>query len=57
MVPVWVDLEGARRAVLTGRLHNPAAIVGILTAWSAREDGWSTLRPSDAPWPLHRAYR
>jgi ADP-ribose pyrophosphatase len=53
----WVDLNEAVAAVLTGRLHNPAAIIGILTAYAARELDWGTLRPYDAPWPEHPAYR
>jgi 8-oxo-dGDP phosphatase len=53
----WVDLDEAHAAVLQGRLHNPSAIIGILTAHAARERGWGTLRPYDAPWPEHPAYR
>jgi 8-oxo-dGDP phosphatase len=53
----WVDLDEAHEAVLAGRLHNPSAVVGILTAYAARVRGWTTLRPHDAPWPEHPAYR
>jgi 8-oxo-dGTP pyrophosphatase MutT (NUDIX family) len=53
----WVPLAEARDAVLAGRLHNPGAVVGILAAWAAREQGWATLRPADAPWPEHPANR
>jgi len=53
----WVDLEEAHEAVLAGRLHNPAAVVGILTAHASRARDWTTLRPHDAPWPEHPAYR
>ena len=53
----WVDLEEAHEAVLAGRLHNPAAVVGILTSHAARARDWATLRPHDAPWPEHPAYR
>jgi ADP-ribose pyrophosphatase len=53
----WVDLDEAHEAVLQGRLHNPSAVVGILTAHAARARDWVTLRPSDAPWPEHPAYR
>jgi 8-oxo-dGTP pyrophosphatase MutT (NUDIX family) len=48
---LWVPLADAYAAVLEGRLHNPGAVVGIMTAWGARERGWSTLRPADSPWP------
>lgn len=51
MVPVWVDLDEARDLVLAGRLHNPTTVSGVLAAAAAREVGWSTLRPADAPWP------
>lgn len=32
MSVAWVGLREARRAILTGRLHNPLAIMGILAA-------------------------
>ena len=53
----WVDLDEAHEAVMQGQLHNPSAVVGILTAHAARARGWATLRPHDAPWPEHPAYR
>ncbi len=53
----WVPLEQARDAVLTGRVHNPGAVVGVLAACEARAQGWRTLRPADAPWPEHPAFR
>jgi len=53
----WVDLDEAHDAVLAGQLHNPSAVTGILTAHAARARGWTTLRPHDAPWPEHLAYR
>jgi 8-oxo-dGDP phosphatase len=53
----WVPLDSARDDVLAGRVHNPAAVVGILAACAARDAGWTTLRPADAPWPEHPARR
>jgi 8-oxo-dGDP phosphatase len=53
----WVDLDEAHEAVLRGQLHNPSAVIGILTAHGARARDWATLRPHDAPWPEHPAYR
>lgn len=47
----WVDLDEARDLVLSGRLHNPTAVSGILAAWAGRATGWSQLRPAGAPWP------
>lgn len=51
MRPAWVPLADARDLVLAGKLHNPTAVAGILAAAAARDAGWSTLRPADAPWP------
>ena len=53
----WVDLDEAHEAVLRGQLHNPSAVIGILAAHAARARDWSTLRPHDASWPEHPAYR
>jgi ADP-ribose pyrophosphatase len=53
MLTAWLDLDEARDAVLAGRLHNPTAVVGLLAAAAARDRGWATLRPADAPWPEH----
>ena len=53
----WVDLDEANEAVMAGQLHNPSAVVGILTAHAARARDWATVRPYDAPWPEHPAYR
>ena len=53
----WVDLDEVHEAVLRGQLHNPSAVIGILTAHAARARDWATLRPPDAPWPEHPAYR
>jgi 8-oxo-dGDP phosphatase len=51
MARAWVDLSEARDLVLAGRLHNPTTVCGVLAAAAAREAGWATLRPADAPWP------
>lgn len=53
----WIDLDDAHAAVLAGRLNNASAIMGILAAYAARARDWATLRPYDAPWPQHPAYR
>jgi 8-oxo-dGTP pyrophosphatase MutT (NUDIX family) len=53
----WVDLDEAHEAVLAGQLHNPSAVIGILSAHAARARDWATLRPHDAPWPEHPKYR
>lgn len=46
----WVPLDEARNLVLRGQVGCVSAVCGILAAWSAREAGWRTLRPVDAPW-------
>ncbi|MGH8895052.1 MAG: NUDIX domain-containing protein, partial [Actinomycetes bacterium] len=51
MPTVWLPLDKARDLVLGGRLHNPSAVVGVLAACAARDAGWTSLRPADAPWP------
>ena len=51
MATGWLPLDEARDLVLAGHLHNPTAVTGILAACAARDAGWGTLRPADAPWP------
>ena len=51
MARAWVGLSEARDLVLAGRLHNPTTVCGVLAAAAARDAGWATLRPADAPWP------
>jgi 8-oxo-dGDP phosphatase len=46
-----VPLDDAVARVLAGSLSNGAAVAGVLAAAAARELGWQTLRPADAPWP------
>lgn len=53
----WVPLEQARDAVLAGRIHNATVVIAVLAALAARDENWATLRPVDAPWPSHAAYR
>ena len=53
----WVTLEEVRDGILAGRLHSPSLVIAVLAALAAREAGWDTLRPADAPWPEHPAYR
>jgi len=53
----WVPLDEARDAVLAGKIHNAGSVIGVLAASASRDMGWSTLRPTDAPWPEHHAFR
>lgn len=57
MVARWVPLSDAVSLVLSGAVHNPSAVVGVLAAAAARAAGWSTLRPAGAPWPERAAGR
>jgi ADP-ribose pyrophosphatase len=53
----WVTLDDAVALVLTGALHNPMAVMGVLAAAAAARRGWSDLRPGQAPWPQMGSYR
>jgi hypothetical protein len=45
----WVPLADAVRGILAGGLHNGVAIVGILSAYAARGDGYEELRQAGEP--------
>ena len=45
----WVPLDQAAARVLAGDLHNGVTALGILSAYAARQDGFTTLRETDAP--------
>jgi ADP-ribose pyrophosphatase len=45
----WIPLTDAVRLALAGKLHNGETINGLLAAHAARSDGFSGLRPADAP--------
>jgi 8-oxo-dGTP pyrophosphatase MutT (NUDIX family) len=49
LVLAWVPLDQAAAGVLAGDLHNGVTALGILSAYAARTDGFSTLREADAP--------
>jgi len=49
LVVAWVPLQQAVAAILAGDLHNGAAAVGILSAYTARHGGFAALRRPDAP--------
>jgi 8-oxo-dGDP phosphatase len=52
METVFAPLADVVKAVLAGDLHNPILVMGALAAWTALNgDGFSALRPADAPWP------
>ena len=51
LVQKWVPLDDAVRLAFAGKLHNSAAITGVLAAQSAQATGFRNLRPADAPEP------
>ena len=44
-------LDDVVEQALAGRLENAMALLGVLAADRARRDGFTGLRPADAPWP------
>jgi 8-oxo-dGTP pyrophosphatase MutT (NUDIX family) len=54
MSTAWVPLEEAVRRVLAGELQNGMAVQGLLAADRALRDGFTGLRPADAPWPAQK---
>ncbi|MFC4532926.1 NUDIX domain-containing protein [Sphaerisporangium dianthi] len=48
MPVVWVPLLDAVQKALSGMIHNGPAVAGILAAYAALPDGFTTLRPADA---------
>jgi 8-oxo-dGTP pyrophosphatase MutT (NUDIX family) len=51
MIVRRVDLDEAVAMAMRGEVLNAAALVGLLAAARARDSGWSTLRPVNAPLP------
>jgi 8-oxo-dGDP phosphatase len=47
----WVHLDEAVDALLSGRLHNPMAMMGVLATAAARNRRYADLRAVQAPWP------
>ena len=54
LTTAWVDLAAAVRRVLAGDIENAICVVGVLAADRAVRDGFSGLRPADAPWPSRK---
>jgi len=45
----WVPLDEAVGQVFTGQLHNGPAALALMAGYTARSQGYSGLRPADAP--------
>lgn len=52
IVKTWLPLAEAVQAVLTGQIHNPSAVTGILALHAVRT-GAGDLRDARAPWADH----
>jgi ADP-ribose pyrophosphatase len=46
----WVPLDEAVQLALSGRLHNPLAVMGVLAASANAREAFAWLRPADSPW-------
>lgn len=57
MISTWVPLDEAVAQVLAGKIHNPAASVGILAAFAARAVNYETLRDANEPFEAHPGLR
>ena len=55
MTSAWVPLDDAVRRVLAGEIENGICCTGLLAADRAVRDGFSGLRPADAPWSSGKA--
>jgi 8-oxo-dGDP phosphatase len=51
MQVAMVPLDDAVARVLAGEITNSIAVAGILAAAHARNSDWTSVRPTDAPWP------
>jgi 8-oxo-dGDP phosphatase len=45
----WAPLDVVVTGILAGNLHNGVMMIGVLSAFAARQDGFTTLRGADAP--------
>jgi 8-oxo-dGDP phosphatase len=50
MPMAWVPVDEAVQAVLSGRVHNPSAAIGLLALSVHAAHDLTTLRPANAPW-------
>jgi ADP-ribose pyrophosphatase len=53
----WVEIDDAVNLVLSGQIHNPSAVVGILAVSAARDRHWTTLRSVDEAFPFRRTQK
>lgn len=53
MISTWVPLREAVAAVLSGKIHNPTAMIAILAAHAARAENYESLREPDEAFDVH----
>lgn len=53
MISAWVPLQEAVAAVLSGKIHNPTAMIAILAAHAARAENYNNLRDANEPFNVH----
>jgi ADP-ribose pyrophosphatase len=49
LLVAWADLDELVARVLAGQLHNGVSALGILSAYAARQGGFTALRDAEAP--------
>ena len=49
LLVAWVDLDELVGRILAGQLHNGVTALGILSAYAARQGGFTALRDAEAP--------
>lgn len=50
MISRWVPVDDVLAGIAAGALQAPTLVSGILALDAARNAGWATLRPANAPW-------
>lgn len=45
----WAPLDAVVSGILAGNLHNGVMMIGVLSAFAARQDGFTALRGAEAP--------
>lgn len=53
MISAWVPLQDAVAAVLSGKIHNPTAMIAILAAQAARAENYANLRDANEAFDVH----
>lgn len=57
LVPVWVPLDDAVAAVLSGQIANGLTVSAVLALAASRAQGWTTLRDPHSEWTARNIVR